>query len=90
MKHATPQSLDRIDRLLEKLRKLSALKEKSLGVFYFKSRAFLHFHEDDAILYADVRLRGADFKRFRVASIVEQDRLISAVTKKVGEPHKEA
>jgi hypothetical protein len=48
--------LDRLEPLLEALRGLPALKEKSRGVFYRGSRAFLHFHEDPTGLFADVRL----------------------------------
>ena len=32
--------------------------EKKRGVFYFKSRAFLHFHEDPKGMFADIREAG--------------------------------
>ena len=31
------------------------LKEKKRGTFYLKSRGFLHFHQDPAGFFADVR-----------------------------------
>ena len=66
MKHATATALDRIEPLLTRLR-LLPLKEKSRGVFYLKSKAFLHFHEDPAGLFADIRdVSGQDFDRFQV------------------------
>jgi hypothetical protein len=79
MKHATPESLDRIDELLEKIRSFDRLKEKTRGVFYLKSQAFLHFHEDDGTMYADVRLKGPDFDRFRLKAAADQRRLVSII-----------
>ena len=43
MKHATAGALDRLEPLLAKVRRHGGLKEKSRGVFYFKSKAVLHF-----------------------------------------------
>jgi hypothetical protein len=55
MKHITPAMLDTLEPLLGELRTIAGLKEKSRGVFYRKSRAFLHFHEDPKGLFADIR-----------------------------------
>ena len=67
MKHAGSAALDEIEPLIERLRALPGLKEKSRGVFYLKSRAFLHFHEDLKGLFADVRtVDGKAFERFKV------------------------
>ena len=52
--------------------------EKKRGVFYRRSRAFLHFHEDPAGLFADVRLVD-DFERHRVSTAAEQAELLAAV-----------
>ena len=68
MRHARPEDLDRIEPLLEEVRALAAagaLKEKKRGIFYLKSKSFLHFHEDPKGMFADVGL-GDDFERFRV------------------------
>ena len=64
MKHAGPDALAQIEPLLDDLRRMPALVEKSPGTFYVSSKAFLHFHEDPAGLFADVRIDG-DFVRFR-------------------------
>jgi hypothetical protein len=48
-------------------------------VFYRGSLAFLHFHQDPAGLFADVRLGGPDFTRLRVSTRAEQRRLLGAV-----------
>ena len=67
MKHAGPAALDALEPLLERIRATGVLKEKGRGIFYLKSRAFLHFHEDPKGLFADIRnAAGTDFDRFRV------------------------
>jgi hypothetical protein len=67
MKHAGPAALDTLEPLLARLRALGGLREKTRGIFYLKSRAFLHFHEDPTGLYADVRAAdGGDFDRLKV------------------------
>ncbi len=83
MKHATLQTLNRLTPLLEALRAMAGLKEKTPGNFYLKSRAFLHFHEDPAGLFADIR-DGADFDRTQVDSPDQQARLIERVRKALG------
>ena len=59
MKHAGPGALDQLEPLLAQLRGLGGMVEKKRGVFYRKSQAFLHFHEDPKGLFADLR----DFTR---------------------------
>jgi hypothetical protein len=67
MKHATALALDELEPLLAKLRQLPGLTERSRGIFYVKSRAHLHFHEDPAGLFADIRNSdGRDFDRINV------------------------
>ncbi|MDR3510391.1 MAG: hypothetical protein P4L73_02055 [Caulobacteraceae bacterium] len=67
MKHAGAAALDQLEPLLAEIRAIAGLKEKSRGVFYRNSRAFLHFHEDPSGLFADVRTAdGSDFERLRV------------------------
>ena len=77
MRHAGPGALDSLEDLLVRLRELP-LKETSRGTFYRGSRAFLHFHEDPAGLFADVRF-AEDFERVRVTSAGEQDALLARV-----------
>ena len=78
MRHATAAGLDEIDDFVRELRGVDGLKEKSRGVFYRGSRAFLHFHEDPSGLYADVRV-DADFERMRVTTKAERKRVLSLV-----------
>jgi hypothetical protein len=78
VRHATPEGLDQLEPFLVRLRELPGLTEKKRGVFYRRSTAFLHFHEDPSGFYADVRLAG-DFERFRVETRAEQDQLLARV-----------
>jgi hypothetical protein len=78
MKHASAAGLDELDDVVRELRAVDGLREKSRGVFYRGSRAFLHFHEDPSGLYADVRV-DADFERMRVTTKAERKRLLSVV-----------
>ena len=75
MRHITSSSLDRLEPFLAQVRGLEGLREKKRGVFYRRSRAFLHFHEDPEGLFADVRL-AEEFERFRVSSKAEQKALL--------------
>ncbi|MCU1467341.1 MAG: hypothetical protein JWM72_3269 [Actinomycetia bacterium] len=86
MRHITPGRLAAIEELLGKLRAVDGLVERSPGVFYRRSRAFLHFHEDGPDVYADVRLSGADFDRMRVSTKREQLSLIGAVRRALQSP----
>ena len=80
MKHATAASLDRLEALLTAIRAQAVLMEKSRGVFYLRSPAMLHFHEDPAGLFADLRLTG-DWQRLPVNSFSEQAALMRELAK---------
>jgi hypothetical protein len=83
VKHATAPALDRLEPLLAGLRRVAGLKEKSRGVFYFKSKAVLHFHEDPAGLFADFRSTG-DWARLSVNTKAERDALLRNVATLIG------
>jgi hypothetical protein len=78
VKHVSPEGLDQLETLLDELRALTTLREKKRGVFYRKSRAFLHFHEDPSGLYADVRLH-SEFERHPVSTRTAQRELMRRV-----------
>jgi hypothetical protein len=80
MKHAGPAALDTIEPLLATIRQAGGLKEKSRGIFYLKSKAFLHFHEDPAGMFADIRAAdGKDFDRIKVDDPVGAKDLLDRV-----------
>jgi len=82
MKHAGSEALDRLEALLTALRQIDGLTEKKRGVFYRKSAAFLHFHEDPAGLFADLRT-GAEFERFGVSTPAQQSAILARVKRVV-------
>ena len=84
MKHAGAAVLDQLEPLLDRIRACGVLREKSRGIFYLKSRAYLHFHEDPSGIYADVKLNLADFTRVRATTPQEQARLLSLIGESLG------
>ena len=77
MKHATIETLARLDSLLQDIRKIPGLTERSPGVFYRRSSAFLHFHDDPAGIFADLK-SGESWERLPVNSPRERSILVRA------------
>ena len=84
MKHATSETIASIEPLIDKIRAIAGLKEKKPGIFYYKSSAFLHFHEDGDRVYADVKLVPPKFERMPVSSRNQQDKLLRKIKASVG------
>jgi hypothetical protein len=81
MKHAGAAALDRLEPLLERIRALEGLKEKSRGCFYLKGKSFLHFHEHgENELYADIGL-GNDFTRLSAMTPAQHKKILSLTVK---------
>jgi hypothetical protein len=78
VKHAGQDAVEALEPFLAELRTVAGLVEKRPGVFYRKSRAFLHFHEDPSGLHADVRL-GPAFERRRVETAAERAALLERI-----------
>lgn len=79
MRHAGPSTLAGLLPLLTRLREETPLAERTPGAFYWKSKAFLHFHEDASGVWADVKLDGATFTRVRVTTAQERAQLLAQV-----------
>tara|TARA_R110002073_G_scaffold32434_4_gene98280 strand:+ start:871 stop:1161 length:291 start_codon:yes stop_codon:yes gene_type:complete len=79
MRHANPGDLKELEGLLGELRGVKGIVEKKSGIFYRKSKAFLHFHEHDGSLFADLRLKGTEFDRYPVKTRSDQARLLTLV-----------
>ncbi len=80
MKHATADTLRQIEPLLQRLRALPALTERKPGIFYRGASAFLHFHEDRAGLFVDVKLDGKAFSRLQLDAAADHEALLAKVS----------
>jgi hypothetical protein len=77
MAHASPEALKPLLPLLRQLREIKGLKEKQPGIFYLRSNAFLHFHDDQGMLYADLKKAGGmGFERYALDSPPQQRKLV--------------
>ena len=83
MKHAGDQALDALEPVIARVRAIPGLTERRRGLFYRKSSAFLHFHEDQAGFFADAKL-GDDWSRFPVNNQKEVAALLREVRKSLG------
>ena len=79
MKHASGNTLLSIAPLLAELRRIGALRERTPGAFYRGSGAFLHFHEDPAGVFADVKVAETGFTRVPVSTAEQQAELLVLV-----------
>lgn len=80
MRHARAQDLDLLEELLAQLRELSGLTEKTRGVFYRRSKSFLHFHEDPKGMFADI---SEPDERIDVTDAAGQARLMAAARRRL-------
>jgi hypothetical protein len=79
MKHANQDTLAKLSPLLEQIRaRVPPLKEKGAGKFYLKSVAFLHFHDDPAGIFADLKVNG-DWQRYPINTTGEYTALLHAI-----------
>jgi hypothetical protein len=84
MRHAGDAALNTLEPLLREVRLLPGLIEKKRGIFYRKSQAFLHFHEDAAGMFADIKLAGdKDYTRVRVSTAAERKAFVATAKKAV-------
>ena len=85
MKHARADTLETLEALLSGIRRLSGLTERKPGIFYFKSKAYLHFHEDPSGIFADIKLSNDEFLRYPVNTAQEQQALLKLAQANRGE-----
>jgi len=78
MRHAGANALGALSDLLQSLRTRTALVERRPGIFYVGGKAFLHFHEDPAGFFADLRI-GNDWQRSPVNNPDERAELLAVI-----------
>lgn len=83
MAHADAAALARLLPLLRQLREIKGLREMKPGIFYLKGSAFLHFHEDQGLLIADLKKSGGGFDRYPVETPPGQRKLVDEAKRRV-------
>ncbi len=84
MKHATQQTIKGLEPVLQQISRLPGLVEKKPGVYYLKSKAFLHFHEHGEEIFADVRLHPPEFDRLPATTAAQQRQLVDRIRQFLG------
>ena len=77
MAHADLKALEPLLPLLRQLREIKGLKEVKPGIFYCRGAAFVHFHDEQGALVADLkRASGSGFDRYPLATLQAQRKLL--------------
>ena len=77
MAHADLKALEPLLPLLRQLREIKGLKEVKPGIFYCRGAAFVHFHDEQGALVADLkRASGSGFDRYPLATPQGQRKLL--------------
>jgi hypothetical protein len=85
MTHADPDALKALLPLLRQLREIKGLREVKPGVFHNRGVAFLHFHDSDGVLMADLKKAGGGgFDRYKIATAPEQRKLVDDARRRAG------
>ena len=78
MRHANAEDVERLAHIIAPVRALGALREPRPGTFYRGSVAFLHFHEDSGVFYADLKQDG-DWQRYPLQTKSDTAKLLRAL-----------
>lgn len=85
MAHADPQSLEPLRALLRQLRDIKGLKEVKPGIFYCRGAAFIHFHDEQGTVFADLKKPGGSgFDRYPVDTAPAQRKLVDDAKRRAG------
>ena len=84
MAHADEAALARLLPLLRQLREIKGLREMKPGIFYLKSAAYIHFHDEAGALIADLKKAGGSgFDRYPVDTPTGQRKLVDDAKRRV-------
>jgi hypothetical protein len=85
MAHADPMALEPFLPLLRQLREIKGIKEVRPGIFHLRGAAFLHFHDEQGSLSADLKKPGGSgFDRYRIGTPPEQRKLVDDAKLRAG------
>ena len=84
MAHADAAALQKLLPLLRQLRELTGVREKSAGIYHCRGAAFVHFHDEQGALFADLKKPGGSgFDRYPVDTPVGQRKLLDDTKRRV-------
>lgn len=66
MAHTKPDQIDDLKHEMESIRQWPGIKAKGVGVFYYKSTPFMHFHVKDGDRWADVKCADGAWKKIPI------------------------
>ena len=77
MAHADAKALEPVQPLLRQLRDIKSLKEVKPGIFHCRGAAFVHFHDEQGVLVADLKKPGGSgFDRYPLDTPPAQRKLV--------------
>ena len=77
MTHADAKALEPLLPLLRQLRDIKGVKEVKPGIFHCRGAAFIHFHDEQGVLRADLKKAGgAGFDRYPLGTAQAQRKLL--------------
>jgi len=77
MARADAEALKPLAPVLRQLREIKGVKEERPGVFHARGEAFVHFHVEDGLLFADLKKPGGSgFDRYALATPEGQRKLV--------------
>ena len=85
MAHADAKALEPLLPLLRQLRDIKGLKEVKPGIFYCRGAAFIHFHDEQGTLVADLKKAGGSgFDRYPLNTAPAQRNLVDDAKRRAG------
>ena len=77
MARAEADALQKLLPLLRQLREIKGVQEIRPGVFHARREAFIHFHDDNGALFADLKKAGGSgFDRYPLETAPQQRKLV--------------
>ena len=77
MARADDEALKKLLPLLRRLREIKGVQETKPGVFYARRDAFIHFHDEAGVVFADLKKPGGSgFDRFALDTPAQERKLV--------------
>jgi hypothetical protein len=85
MAHADSTVLQALQPVLRQLREIKGVREVRPGIFHIRGSAFAHFHNDNGVLYADLKMPGGSgFDRYPLDTAPHQRKFIEEARLRAG------